>query len=113
MARCSTSSPTATIPQAHYVSTGPEIWRQTGGSITHFISSMGTTGTIMGTSRYLKEQNPNIQIVGLQPMDGAPIPGIRRWPQEYLPKHLSGRPRRPDRRHGPGRSRGRHASSGA
>jgi len=72
-------------PQAHYVGTGPEIWRQTGGTVTHFISSMGTTGTIMGTSRFLKEQNPNIQIVGLQPMDGASIPGIRRWPQEYLP----------------------------
>ncbi|GIZ13293.1 cysteine synthase CysM [Pseudomonas sp. NCCP-436] len=73
-------------PQAHYVGTGPEIWQQTGGRITHFISSMGTTGTIMGTSRYLKEQNPDIRIVGLQPQDGSAIPGIRRWPQEYLPK---------------------------
>ena len=73
-------------PEAHYVSTGPEIWQQTGGTITHFISSMGTTGTIMGVSRYLKEQNPKVQIVGLQPMDGASIPGIRRWPTEYLPK---------------------------
>jgi len=73
-------------PQAHYVSTGPEIWQQTGGSITHFVSSMGTTGTIMGCSRYLKEQNPNVQIVGLQPMEGSAIPGIRRWPHEYLPK---------------------------
>jgi len=73
-------------PQAHYVSTGPEIWQQTGGTITHFISSMGTTGTIMGVSRYLKEQNPKVQIIGLQPMDGASIPGIRRWPTEYLPK---------------------------
>ncbi|MGE8410500.1 MAG: cysteine synthase CysM [Pseudomonas sp.] len=72
-------------PEAHYVSTGPEIWRQTGGGITHFISSMGTTGTIMGCSRYLKEQNPAIQIVGLQPMEGSAIPGIRRWPEEYLP----------------------------
>lgn len=72
-------------PEAHYVSTGPEIWRQTGGSITHFVSSMGTTGTIMGCSRYLKEQNPAIQIVGLQPMEGSAIPGIRRWPHEYLP----------------------------
>ena len=72
-------------PQAHYVGTGPEIWQQTGGTVTHFVSSMGTTGTIMGTSRFLKEQNPNIQIVGLQPMDGASIPGIRRWPREYLP----------------------------
>ncbi|MDD1013614.1 cysteine synthase CysM [Pseudomonas rubra] len=73
-------------PEAHYVSTGPEIWRQTQGSITHFVSSMGTTGTIMGCSRYLKEQNPAIQIIGLQPMEGSAIPGIRRWPQEYLPK---------------------------
>ncbi|EPE4487057.1 TPA: cysteine synthase B [Pseudomonas aeruginosa] len=73
-------------PEAHYHSTGPEIWQQTGGSITHFISSMGTTGTIMGVSRYLKEQNPAVQIVGLQPMEGSAIPGIRRWPQEYLPK---------------------------
>ncbi|CAD5376353.1 cysteine synthase B (O-acetylserine sulfhydrolase B) [Pseudomonas sp. OF001] len=73
-------------PQAHYESTGPEIWRQTQGSITHFISSMGTTGTIMGVSRYLKEQNPAVQIVGLQPQEGSAIPGIRRWPQEYLPK---------------------------
>jgi cysteine synthase B len=73
-------------PEAHYVSTGPEIWQQTGGTITHFISSMGTTGTIMGVSRYLKEQNPEVQIIGLQPMDGASIPGIRRWPTEYLPK---------------------------
>ena len=73
-------------PVAHYEGTGPEIWRQTQGTITHFISSMGTTGTIMGTSRYLKEQNPAIQIVGLQPQEGSAIPGIRRWPQEYLPK---------------------------
>ncbi|VVN67162.1 cysteine synthase CysM [Pseudomonas fluorescens] len=73
-------------PEAHYTGTGPEIWRQTEGSITHFISSMGTTGTIMGVSRYLKEQNPEVQIVGLQPMEGSAIPGIRRWPQEYLPK---------------------------
>lgn len=73
-------------PLAHYESTGPEIWRQTQGTITHFISSMGTTGTIMGVSRYLKEQNPAVQIVGLQPQEGSAIPGIRRWPQEYLPK---------------------------
>lgn len=72
-------------PLAHYETTGPEIWRQTQGSVTHFISSMGTTGTITGTSRYLKEQNPNIQIIGLQPSDGASIPGIRRWPKEYIP----------------------------
>jgi cysteine synthase B len=73
-------------PQAHYEGTGPEIWRDTAGKITHFVSSMGTTGTIMGTSRYLKEMNPTIQIVGVQPRVGAQIPGIRKWPQEYLPK---------------------------
>lgn len=73
-------------PEAHYNTTGPEIWEQTSGTITHFVSSMGTTGTIMGVSRYLKEQNPAIQIVGLQPQDGASIPGIRRWPEAYLPK---------------------------
>jgi cysteine synthase B len=72
-------------PQAHYEGTGPEIWRDTGGRITHFVSAMGTTGTIMGTSRYLKEQNPQVQIVGVQPTEGASIPGIRRWPKEYLP----------------------------
>lgn len=72
-------------PQAHYIGTGPEIWRQTEGNITHFVSAMGTTGTIMGTSRYLKEQNPGVQIVGVQPEEGARIPGIRRWPKEYLP----------------------------
>ena len=72
-------------PLAHYESTGPEIWRDTDGGVTHFVSSMGTTGTIMGCSMYLKEQNPAIQIVGLQPTDGASIPGIRRWPKEYLP----------------------------
>ncbi len=72
-------------PLAHYEGTGPEIWRDTEGQITHFVSSMGTTGTIMGTSRFLKEQNPNIQIVGVQPEEGAQIPGIRKWPQEYLP----------------------------
>lgn len=72
-------------PRAHYYGTGPEIWRQSEGKITHFVSSMGTTGTIMGTSRYLKEQNPEIEIVGLQPIEGAAIPGIRRWPEEYLP----------------------------
>lgn len=72
-------------PAAHYASTGPELWQQTNGTITHFVSSMGTTGTIMGTSRYLKAQNPAIQIIGLQPAEGASIPGIRRWPVEYLP----------------------------
>jgi cysteine synthase B len=73
-------------PLAHYETTGPEIWRDTRGLITHFVSSMGTTGTIMGTSRYLKEQNSAIQIVGLQPEEGSQIPGIRRWPEAYLPK---------------------------
>ena len=73
-------------PQAHVEGTGPEIWRDTGGRVTHFVSAMGTTGTIMGTSRYLKEVNPGIQIVGVQPAEGASIPGIRRWPVEYLPK---------------------------
>jgi cysteine synthase B len=73
-------------PLAHYRSTGPELWEQTGGRITHFVSSMGTTGTIMGVSRYLKERNPEICIVGLQPSDGSSIPGIRRWPQAYLPR---------------------------
>ena len=73
-------------PEAHYQGTGPEIWEQTAGNVTHFVSSMGTTGTIMGTSRFLKEQSSDVQIVGLQPSEGAQIPGIRRWPQEYLPK---------------------------
>lgn len=73
-------------PLAHYRTTGPELWEQTGGRITHLVSSMGTTGTIMGTSRYLKERNPTIQIVGLQPADGSAIPGIRRWPEAYLPR---------------------------
>jgi len=72
-------------PIAHYEGTGPEIWRDTEGRITHFVSSMGTTGTIMGCSRYLKEQNPAIQIVGVQPEEGAQIPGIRKWPDEYVP----------------------------
>ncbi|MFY0677461.1 MAG: cysteine synthase CysM [Neptuniibacter sp.] len=73
-------------PEAHYQGTGPEIWEQTQGKITHFVSSMGTTGTIMGTSRFLKEQNSAVEIVGLQPAEGAQIPGIRRWPKEYLPE---------------------------
>ena len=72
-------------PRAHYEGTAPEIWRDTQGSITHFVSAMGTTGTIMGTSRYLKEQNPGIEIVGVTPADGAAIPGIRRWPEECRP----------------------------
>jgi len=73
-------------PLAHYETTGPEIWRDTAGKVTHFVSSMGTTGTIMGTSRYLKEANPAIQIVGAHPSEGSCIPGIRKWPKEYLPK---------------------------
>ena len=73
-------------PLAHYEGTGPEIWRDTDGRITHFVSSMGTTGTIMGVSRYLKEQNPDVCIVGCQPEDGSQIPGIRKWPEAYLPK---------------------------
>lgn len=72
-------------PAAHFASTGPEIWQQSQGKVTHFISSMGTTGTIMGVSRYLKQQNPAIQIIGLQPTEGSSIPGIRRWPEAYLP----------------------------
>lgn len=77
-------------PQAHYEGTGPEIWRDTEGRITHFVSSMGTTGTIMGTSRFLKERNPAIQIIGAQPEDGSQIPGIRKWPEAYLPKIYDG-----------------------
>jgi cysteine synthase B len=72
--------------KAHYKTTGPEIWRDTHGTVTHFVSAMGTTGTIIGTSTYLKEKNPDIQIVGAQPSDGSQIPGIRKWPKEYLPK---------------------------
>jgi cysteine synthase B len=73
-------------PRAHYEGTGPEIWRDTGGTVTHFVSAMGTTGTIMGTGRYLKEQNAAVQIVGVQPTEGSSIPGIRRWPEAYLPR---------------------------
>ncbi|MGD8207322.1 MAG: cysteine synthase CysM [Thiohalocapsa sp.] len=73
-------------PRAHYETTGPEIWRDTTGAVTHFVSAMGTTGTIMGTSRYLKEQSPSVEIVGVQPEEGSSIPGIRRWPEAYLPK---------------------------
>ena len=76
-------------PLAHYEGTGPEIWRDTAGTITHFVSAMGTTGTIMGTSRYLKEQNPAVQIVGVTPAEGSAIPGIRRWPEAYLPSIFS------------------------
>ena len=72
-------------PRAHYETTGPEIWRDTAGNVTHFVSAMGTTGTIMGTARFLREQNPRPQIIGVQPAEGASIPGIRRWPPEYVP----------------------------
>lgn len=78
-------------PLAHYEGTGPEIWRDTDGKITHFVSSMGTTGTIMGVSRYLKEQNPNIRIIGVQPEEGSQIAGIRKWPEEYLPTIYDGK----------------------
>ncbi len=81
--------------KAHYKSTGPEIWKDTNGLVTHFVASMGTTGTIMGVSRYLKEQNPNVQIVGTQPTEGSYIPGIRRWSPEFLPKIFE--PKRVDR----------------
>jgi cysteine synthase B len=73
-------------PLSHYIGTGPEIWRDTAGEVTHFVSSMGTTGTIMGTSMFLKEQNTGVQIIGVQPEGDSKIPGIRRWPEEYLPK---------------------------
>ncbi len=73
-------------PRAHFESTGPEIWRDTAGKVTHFVSAMGTTGSIMGVSRYLKRQNPDIQIIGAEPSEGSQIPGIRKWPQEYLPR---------------------------
>lgn len=82
-------------PAAHYLSTGPEIWRQSEGAVTHFVSAMGTTGTIMGVSRYLKEQNPAVQVIGLQPAEGSQIPGIRRWPAAYLPAIFE--PQRVDR----------------
>jgi S-sulfo-L-cysteine synthase (O-acetyl-L-serine-dependent) len=78
-------------PLAHYEGTAPEIWRDTQGTVTHFISSMGTTGTIMGCARFLKEKNPGIQIIGVQPEEGAQIPGIRKWPQAYMPKIYSGK----------------------
>jgi cysteine synthase B len=82
-------------PDAHYQSTGPEIWRQSEGAVTHFVSAMGTTGTIMGVSRYLKEQNPAVQVIGLQPAQGSQIPGIRRWPAAYQPAIFE--PQRVDR----------------
>ena len=80
---------TLITPKAHYEGTGPEIWRDTNKKVTHFISSMGTTGTIVGTSKFLKEKNKNIQIIGVQPEEGAQIPGIRKWPKEYLPSIFS------------------------
>jgi len=73
-------------PLAHYEGTGPEIWRDTAGKVTHFVSSMGTTGTIMGVSRFLKEQNPQVQVIGCEPTEGSQIPGIRKWPEAYLPR---------------------------
>ena len=73
-------------PRIHYETTGPEIWRDTAGSITHFVSAMGTTGTITGTSRFLKEKNPAVRVIGAQPLEGSRIPGIRKWPEAYLPK---------------------------
>jgi cysteine synthase B len=73
-------------PRIHYEATGPELWEQTGGRITHFVSAMGTTGTITGVSRYLKEKNPAVRIIGAQPSEGSRIPGIRKWPQEYMPR---------------------------
>ena len=82
-------------PLAHYRGTGPEIWRDTDGHITHFVSAMGTTGTIMGVSRFLKEKNPSIEIIGAQPEEGSQIPGIRKWPAAYLPRIFD--PRRVDR----------------
>jgi cysteine synthase B len=78
-------------PRVHYETTGPEIWRDTNGAVTHFVSAMGTTGTIMGVSRYLKEQNPKVEIVGAQPAEGSQIPGIRKWPEAYLPKIFDAR----------------------
>src|SRR5690606_5139952 len=73
-------------PRAHFETTGPELWQQTGGEITHFVSAMGTTGTIMGVSRYLRQQNPGVQIIGAQPAEGSQIPGIRKWPEAYQPR---------------------------
>jgi cysteine synthase B len=78
-------------PLSHYETTGPELWHETGGTITHFVSSMGTTGTIMGVSKFLKEKNPRIEIIGAQPSEGSNIPGIRKWPEAYLPKIYDGR----------------------
>ena len=100
-------------PRAHYEGTGPEIWRDTQGRLTHFVSSMGTTGTIMGCSRFFKEKNPAVQIVGCQPTPGSQIPGIRKWPEEYLPKIYQ--PERVDRiiEVSQGRRGGQHAASGA
>ena len=100
-------------PLSHYETTGPEIWRDTDGKITHFVSSMGTTGTIMGCSRFFKEKNPKIQIIGCQPAEGSQIPGIRKWPEAYLPKIYDRQARRPRRVGEPGRGRGDDAAPGA
>ncbi len=99
--------------RAHYETTGPEIWRDTKGAITHFVSAMGTTGTIMGTSRFLKEKNPKVRIVGVQPSEGAKIAGIRRWPKEYLPAIFEPAARGPDPGRDAGRSRENDAQAGA
>ena len=106
-ASSSTSSPIPTIRSRTTAAPGPEIWRDTQGAITHFVSAMGTTGTIMGVSRFLKEKNPAIPIIGAQPEEGSQIPGIRKWPEAYLPKIYDRSARRPHRARVAGRSRGR------
>ncbi len=98
--------------RAHYETTGPEIWRDTEGRITHFVSAMGTTGTIMGVSRYLKERNPEIQIIGAEPAEGSQIPGIRKWPEAYLPKIYRQASRRPAGNREPGGSGAHGAQDG-
>ena len=100
-------------PRIHYETTGPEIWRDTDGRVTHFVSAMGTTGTITGTSRYLKEKNPVIRIIGAQPTEGSRIPGIRKWPEEYLPKIYDPSVDRRDGVRDAGRCRGARAPDGA
>ena len=97
-------------PRVHYETTGPEVWRDTDGRITHFVSAMGTTGTIMGVSRYLKEKNPAVQIIGAQPAEGSQIPGIRKWPEKYLPD-LRSVTRRSDRVGNATRRRSRDAAT--
>ena len=100
-------------PRVHYETTGPEIWADTGGRVTHFVSAMGTTGTITGVSRFLKEKNPAVRIVGAQPAEGSRIPGIRKWPEAYLPKIYDAEPRRRTGAGEPGRRRGHGAPPGA